>query len=342
MRAAIFNGPGKPITIERFDDPTPGADQVVVKVCRCGICGSDVSMTSDSLIAFPAGIGLGHEYAGEVAAVGPGVTNVKVGDHVACMTTVGCGTCDVCRTTGNVFYCTSPPVRNVTQGFAEYARVAAKGAIPLPKSAGFAAGALTEPMACCLHAVDAARMRGGERVLVLGAGAMAVGFIYWARARGARKIAVMSRSSHRNDVLMTMGADAICDFNTETAKLYELLGGPPDVVAECVGKEGMLKRAIDCVRPQGAVVSLGMCGHQEPIVTGVCSFKELSLLFPLGWTADEYVTTLREFDTGRLRTDVMVSDVVSLEAVPETIEKLRQGMKSLKIHVDPRMDAAHG
>src|SRR6201995_5391190 len=113
MRAAIFNGPGKPITIEHFDDPTPSADQVVVKVCRCGICGSEVSMTSDSLIAFSAGIGLGHEYAGEVAAVGPGVKNVKVGDHVACMTTVGCGNCVVCRTTGNVFYCTAPPVRNI-------------------------------------------------------------------------------------------------------------------------------------------------------------------------------------------------------------------------------------
>ena len=82
MRAAMFHGAGRPMTIEEVPDPEPGPDEAVIKVCRCGICGSDISMTSGSYADYPAGTTLGHEYAGEVVAVGKAVSNLKVGQRV--------------------------------------------------------------------------------------------------------------------------------------------------------------------------------------------------------------------------------------------------------------------
>src|SRR5690606_27155354 len=96
MRAAVFQGVGKPLEIRNLPDPTPASGQVVVKVERCGICGTDLHMTGDHALGIPAGFVPGHEIAGEVVAVGAGVSNLKVGDRVTTMPQMGCGQCASC------------------------------------------------------------------------------------------------------------------------------------------------------------------------------------------------------------------------------------------------------
>ena len=214
--------------------------------------------------------------------------------------------------------------------------VAAK---PLPHSLSFTDGALVEPMTCGLHALNLARSTGGERVLVIGAGAMALSVVYWARMRGAAKIAVLSRSAHRTDVLMNMGADIVLSFDADDqAKITEHLGGPPDIVAEAVGKARMLDLAFKHVGPRGAVLSMGMCQHGEPIVPIAWSRKEVSLYFPRAYTVDEFEATARAFDAGKIRPDVMVSHTIALEELPAAMDAMRSGkMKTLKVHVDPTL-----
>ncbi len=96
MKAPVFKGVGKPLAIESLPDPTPGEGDIVVKVARCGICGTDLHMTDGHAHTFPEGTILGHEFAGEIVAVGPGVSGFAVGDVVTAMPTVGCGKCANC------------------------------------------------------------------------------------------------------------------------------------------------------------------------------------------------------------------------------------------------------
>lgn len=337
MRVAIFNGAGRPITIERVPDPEPGPQELVLKICRCGICGSDISMTSGGPMTYATGR-FGHEYAGEVVEVGCEVKNVRVGDRIASPPAAACGNCEGCRE-GNPLLCNS--VRALCDGFGEYATIPAKSAVLLPQSLSFADGALVEPMACGLHGLRLAQMRGKERVLVLGGGSMALAVIYWARRLGAAKIVVVARSAHRRDIALAMGADAVLGGDAEDPRiLIDALGGRPDIVAECIGKEGILNKAIDQVRPQGTVICMGMCMHGETLVAAHCACKELRLLFPHGYTIAEFVETARAFDSSFVRPELMVSDVIALQNLPSTIEALRAGKKkSLKIQVDPSLES---
>ena len=103
MRAAMFNGPGRPITIETVADPEPGPGELLVKVARCGICGSDISMTSPAPMNLPLGR-FGHEWAGEIVEVGRDVEGRKPGDRIASLPAARCGACAGCRS-GNPLFC---------------------------------------------------------------------------------------------------------------------------------------------------------------------------------------------------------------------------------------------
>lgn len=336
MRVAVFNGPGRPITIERVTDPEPGPDELVVKVCRCGICGSDLSLTTESPFAYPPGFHLGHEYAGEVVALGRSVTDVKTGDRVACFPIDGCGACAACRE-GRFTHCVA--ARPVFGGFGDYVALPARNAIKLPGSLSLSDGALVEPIACGLHALRLAEMRCGERVLVLGAGSMGAAIIYWARRLGAGRIVVASRSAHRHEIVLAMGADEVHIYADDAPdSLAQKIGGPPDIVAECVGRPGMIEQAMGHVRLGGTVISMGACVQTEPITGALGMFKEARVLFPLTYTLGEFVETAKAFDSGRFKPEFMVDRLIALEDLPATIETMRNGAQTTKIHVDPSLE----
>ncbi|HKQ83362.1 MAG TPA: alcohol dehydrogenase catalytic domain-containing protein [Steroidobacteraceae bacterium] len=332
MRAAFYDAEQHRVSIETIADPRPGPDELLVRVCRCGVCGSDVSMTSRNGTFNYASGRFGHEYAGEVIEVGRNVRTHKRGDRIAAIPSVGCGTCEICKR-GNPLLCSAQS--SAMFGFGELAVIPPKVAIHLPDSLSFADGAMVEPIACSLHAFRLAGLERGARVLVIGAGSMALGAIYWARALGAAKIAVLSRSSHRRDTAMAMGADAVLGFDADDqARIIEVLGGSPHIVAECVGKAGMLNLAADHVCPGGTVVSMGLCMQAEPIVPIRFGFREVRLLFPIGYTADEFAATARSFDAGRVSPENLLSDVISLDELPTRLDTMRTGGSGAKVQVD--------
>ncbi len=334
MRAVVFHGPGKPLTVERLPDPKPAPHQVVVKVMRCGICGSDISMTEPGPFVFAYPDRMGHEYSGEVVEIGKDVTGLKVGDRITCMPVGGCGKCDIC-TKGNPNFC--PAVRGLSQGWGEYAVMPAWNAIKTAADLSFSDSALVEPIACGLHALRRITWRGGERILILGTGAMAISIVYWARLMGAGKIVAISRYPHRNDVLLSMGVDAVMSTqDNDTAAFYEALGGLPDIVAECVGKPDMVAKAIQLTPPEKTMISLGMCIHAEPIVPCGLAFRDITMLFPFAYTYAEFIETVRAFESGSVRPGWIVSDVISLDEVPHVLEQLRAGTRrNFKIQVNP-------
>ena len=333
MRAAVFKGAGRDraLAIEEVPDPTPRAHDLVIKIQRCGICGTDLHMTSGHGWDFPVGSVIGHEYAGEVVALGRDVEGFRIGDFVAGMARTGCGACEACFR-GMPLLCAKAD--GDIGGFGEYLALPQGAATQLPKTFGLADGALVEPMAIGLHGVRMANMHIGARVLVLGAGSVGLAAIFWARRLGAGKVVAASRSMSRAGMALAMGADGFVQTGDgEVERVADALGGAPDVVFECAGAVGLLGQAINHVRTFGQVVSLGFCTAPDGIVPGVAAFKQVSICFPLAYSPEEFRMSAEMMLTGAIDPKVMVTATIGLDELPATFGALRKPNDHTKVHV---------
>jgi threonine dehydrogenase-like Zn-dependent dehydrogenase len=177
MKAAIYPGNGQPITIETLPDPQPGSDDVIIKVHRCGICGTDLSFTKGALFDFGTNSQFGHEYAGEVVSLGKNVSELRIGDKISLLPSAACGHCIGCAGGNNVL-CTEP--ESLMHGFAELARVPVASAVKLPATLSMADGALIEPLAVGLYGLRHSSIKPGDNVLILGF-MLFIGPADWAR-----------------------------------------------------------------------------------------------------------------------------------------------------------------
>jgi threonine dehydrogenase-like Zn-dependent dehydrogenase len=333
MKAAIYPGHGKPIVIETLPDPEPGPTDLVIRIARCGICGTDVSFTKGGMFDFGENAQFGHEYAGEIVAVGRDVTRSRTGERVAVLPSVACGTCASCRSHGNNVLCQASPGPGML-GFAEYARIPESVATLLPQTLSMADGALVEPMTISLYGTKFARIQPGERVLVLGGGSVALYAIYWARRLGAGRIVAMSRSGRRKALCLEMGADAFVPFgDDEVGEVIEALGGSPDVVLEGVGAEGMMMKAIAHAAQFGRVISLGFCTTPDPLIPGLASFKCLSIQFIVGYSMKEFTYVADQMDKGHCDPKAIITNDIALDALPAMMETLRGPNSETKVHV---------
>lgn len=335
MRAAVFKAVGQPLAIEHRPDPTPGEGEVVLKVGRCGICGTDMSMSDGSGQTFEPDSIIGHEFAGEIVATGPGVERLKVGDRIAAMPFTGCGKCATCLA-GRPNFCVQ--FKGMPGAFAEYTTTAERVAIRLPSQVSLADGALIEPLAVSLHGVALAGIKPGDKVLVIGAGPIGLGAVYWARELGAGPIAVTAASRQRESIALQMGATTFVLPETPDAlpqAAMAALGGMPDVVIEAVGKPDMIARAVNCVRPAGTVMVLGFCARPDSFIPAIAVWKEVRLLFGMTYSISEFEHVARVLDRGTVEPRAMVTDTIALRALPDTLEAMRKRTHQCKVLVDP-------
>ncbi len=332
MRAAVFHGAGKPLQIENLPDPTPGEGEIVFQIGRCGICGSDVHGTGGHGMQYPVGMIPGHEYAGEVVAIGSGVTSLKMGDRVSVMPLTGCGKCAACHA-GMPQFCDQMGTNG--GGFAEYAKAGARDCILLPQSLTLEDGALVEPMAVGYHGVAISGITPESKVLVLGAGPIGLAAVFWARQFKAAKIAVAATSMKRSEYAYNMGADIFLDPEKPLAEaVTEALGGPPDIIFECAGVVGAIDQSIQLVRRRGTIVVLGICTVPDTFFPVPAVYKEIKLQFAITYSLSEFETVARTFDAGHVEARSMITHTVSLSELPEFFETLHQTNSQCKVMVD--------
>jgi L-iditol 2-dehydrogenase len=333
MKAAIYPGQGEPIVIEELPDPRPGPDEVIIKVHRCGICGTDLAMTRGGMWDFGAGVQFGHEYAGEIVETGRNVSGLRVGERIAVLPSVACGQCEPCRSHGNNVLCHTRP-GSAMVGFAELAKVPVSVATRLPATLSMADGALIEPLAISLYGVKLARIEPGDRVLVLGGGTVALYAIYWARRLGAGRIVAMSRSARRKELALGMGANAFVPYGeNEIGEVMEALGGAPRIVFECVGAEGMLSKAVMHATQFGRIVSLGFCTAPDPVIPAIASYKCASMQFSVGYSMKEFTYIADQMDKGHCDPKAIITNDIPLSGLPAMFDVLRGSNNETKVHV---------
>lgn len=331
MRAAMTGSDGS-FQIVTLDDPIPGPEELVLRVTGCGICGSDLKFRP----IVGAGVVMGHEFCGEVVAVGTGArASWSEGMRAAALPVFSCGTCELCRS-GHVAQCASAVLTGLggsPGGFAEYAKASAAHTFALPEAVPLAHGALVEPFAVGLHAVRMAELTADDDVLVVGAGPVGLTASAWARVLGARSVTVADPVEVRRAAAAAFGAtDAI---DPAGGGLDGGLGGPYDVVIECVGKAGMVDLSFAAAKPLGRIVLAGASATPETIQPIVGVMKELVVRFAVYYSPEEFRTVIDAFARGRIDPGPLVTKTVGLGGLDEAFDALAHSPADLKVLVNP-------
>lgn len=335
MRALLYKGPGEPLALESVPDPEPGEGEVVIRVARCGVCGTDVHATSGHGFPMPADSQLGHEYGGEVVAVGKGADRFKIGDRIAAMTVVGCGKCEGCQS-GIDLLCTNQFI-GYAHGLAEYARVSARGATLLPATMSIEDSALVEPLSVGGRAVRLANPAKDSKVLILGPGPIGLSVLFWLRQRGIENVVMLASSTRRRPLAESMGAEHfVLESDLAKEEVYAILGGAPDIVFEAVGVPGVIARAIDLVRGGGLVVGLGFCLEPDTIIPGMAMIKDVTVRWSTIFTREDFASSADAIDRNGALARAMVTDVVGMDQASAAFEEFRKGVGgSGKLQIDP-------
>jgi 2-desacetyl-2-hydroxyethyl bacteriochlorophyllide A dehydrogenase len=255
VQALVVARPGN-WSVEEVPIPEPAAGEVLIATKATGICGSDLHILAGEFPPTPYPIIPGHEFAGEVARVGPGVPDLREGDRVAVDPSLFCGSCRYCRAgRGNLCARWGALGDTVAGAFAEYVAVPARNAYVLPDSMSYSAGALVEPISCVVHGLHRLAVQVGSEVLIVGGGTIGLALLQAAQSAGAARVDVVDTDRARLDRAISFGAATIA-ISVRAALAGRRVGY--DYVIEATGTPGAAQDALDAVDRGGTLLVFGV------------------------------------------------------------------------------------
>ena len=271
---------------EEVPTPVPAADEVLVAVKACGICGSDVHGMDGSTGRRRPPIIMGHEAAGEIASAGAGVRNFATGQRVTFDSTIYCGQCDYCRR-GEINLCDNRRVLGVScedyrqnGAFADFVVVPQRILYRLPDQLPYEHAALVEPFSIALHAVRRSPPALNDTVVVVGAGMIGLALVQALRHTGCGRLIVVDVSKERLKLAAKMGATDTLDSSNQSplAAILDLTSGKgADVAFEAVGLAVTVDVALRCLRKGGAVTLVGNVAPKIDFPLQVAVTRELTI-----------------------------------------------------------------
>lgn len=337
MRVAVLRGVGD-MAVEERPVPEAGPGEVVVRVASVGVCGSDTHYYDHGRIGryvVDSPLVLGHEAAGEVAVLGPGVTSLAVGQRVSVEPGVPDMTCEQCRA-GRYNLCptmrffATPPIDGA---FAEYVVVHEAFAHPVPGTISDDAAALLEPLSVGIWACRKGRVAPGTRVLVTGAGPIGLVSVQAARAFGATEVVVSDVNPERLELARKLGATETVDVRS--ASLTDL-ARPPEVLLECSGHPAATANAIRALDRAGRAVLVGMGGDELPLPLSVVQERELEVTGTFRY-AHTWPTAIALVASGRIDLDRLITGSYGLAQAADALTAGRRDPRSVKVVVHPQL-----
>ena len=350
MRALRFHT-ARDLRIEDVPAPsTPGEGQVLVRVVTCGICGTDLHEYVAGPIVTPVDPHpltgarnpqiLGHEFAGDVVAVGPGVTRVTEGDRVAIMPLAYCGHCPYCRR-GLQHLCATMACVGLSHawgGMAELATVAEYQIVPLPDDVSYRQGALIEPTAVAAYGVERAGISPGDRVLVTGAGPIGALAALCARAAGASTVYVSEPNPARRARAEALGVATVLD--PTSVDVPELLreqsdGLGVDVAIECSGHPNGFAAAVGSLRRRGTLAQTGLFVGEASVEPMLWALNDLTIVGTWCYWVYDFDRIAAQIAAGALPVERVITNNVTLDEAPDAFARLASGTADeIKVLVD--------
>ena len=339
MRAARILGPHR-TEVATVPVPTPGPDEVLIRVRRAGVCGTDLHILHGdyALARFP--MTPGHEFAGTVAAVGDEVRGVAVGDAVTADPNVPCLVCPECRR-GAWNQCHDLSVVGVTRdgAFAPFVAVPERVVVGTDGLSA-AAGAMVEPLACVAWGLRRVRVRPGDDALVFGAGPMGCLLLQAVRAAGAARVVVVDPVRGRRDAAAELGGDlTITPEDTDRLASFAPLGF--DLVADATGVPRVVEDAVRYARPGGTLWVFGVAPEEARVRLSPFELfrRDLSVVgsFAVNGTVPQAVAMIRG---GSVRVEPLVSHVLPIERFTEGLELAESDPHRMKVQFAFGADAA--
>jgi len=324
-------------TFIKEDVPAPKAapGQVVIKIARSGICGSDIHAYYDSHPFISLPLVTGHEFAGEIVEIGEGVTGFNLGDRVTAMPQIYCGECYNCRV-GRYNICETLKVIGcqVTGATQELLDVDAKLVLKLPDELSYDEGAMIEPVCVGVGSCRRTEVKD-KRVVVLGAGTIGNLTAQAAKAMGAASVMITDMSESRLELAKKCGIEhtvniAKQDLAEEMKKLWGADGA--DVIIECVGHQSAIDQAINVARKGIDIVVAGVFGELATVNMGLVQDKELSLIGTLMYTKQDWLDTIKFITEKKIALQPLMSARFPLSKLDEAYRYIEEN-KDIAIKV---------
>lgn len=346
MKVARLYAPGH-LELETDPDPEPGPGELVVRVRACALCGTDVKIFRHGHAHLVLPRVLGHEVAGEIVAVGEGVTGWSVGDRVQIIAAIPCGGCRYCQ---RGFQTVCENLESIGYhydgGFATFMRVPSKvlqqgGLHRIPPHLPDEAAALAEPLACVLNGQEQVRTGPGDTVAILGAGPIGCMHAWLARARGAQRVFLIDVEPARLRMAAERTApdEAICSTDVDPVKRVRQLtdGYGSDVVIVAAPSPQAVEQAIAMAAHRGRICLFAGLPKDQPIVrcdANQIHYRELTVVGAYGSTPRQNQTALELIAQGAIPVERLITHRLPLDRVLEGIQIMAQG-KALKVVITP-------
>lgn len=334
MRACVFEERNR-FSIREVPVPAPNPGEVLIRVRAAGICGTDIHILRGEYFQdFP--IIAGHEFAGEIAALGEGVEGFSVGERVTADPNIFCDRCYFCKINKNN-HCLNFAAVGVTRNgaFAEYVTVPAKCVFPLPEGLSFSEGALAEPLACAVYGVRRSGIKPGEKVLIFGAGPIGLLLLSLFRVSGASQVVVVDISEKKLEHALRRGAhEALLADGSEKKRLREIAPFGFEVVVDATGIPEVMEKALDYVEPDGTFLLFGVAprGASMRLEPYEVFRRDLRIVgsFAVKKTM-QYALNL--LGSGAIDVRDLISSQYPLERFGDALEEVLSGKDRLKVQI---------
>ncbi|WP_122642267.1 zinc-dependent dehydrogenase [Luxibacter massiliensis] len=345
MRAVILKAPNDfaPTDIPR---PAVGSKEILLEMKKAAICGTDMRIlegTKTKGVRYPSVIG--HEICGVVAEVGKDTEGFQVGDKVAIANVIPCGSCPACLK-GRENACMNRKAigYEFDGGFEEYVlipeiAIESGNVIKLPESVSFTAGALIEPLACCIRGLKNAGTGFNDTVLIVGAGPIGLMHMQLSKISGAKQVIVSEPNEMRRQVALELGADRVVDPTTEDLEKIikdATKGMGADVIIMAIGVPALVDSTLKLCKKGGTVnLFAGFAGTGKcTIEVNTIHYNEINVNGSTAYKREDYLEAADMVIGGKINLDKIATHTFKIDEFQKAYELCKSG-KGLKVMIEP-------